>query len=207
MAIVNLADYTTATVEGTGVFDVLMKAINAHLDVQWQQSRIRGPEYAQVYLGSLQTALDHALQFVLGKEKTEKEVELLTQQVLTEVENTAMVHAQKCKLDAEYDVLILTKDKVTAETLLLNQKRASELAQTDGSTLDPNSILGKQATLYQRQADGFLRDAEQRAASIMIDSWNVRRTTDNGTVADGTNKLSDLYVGNAVTKLLEGISA
>ena len=50
-------------------------------------------------------------------------------------------------------------------------------------------------------------DAEQKAAKLMVDSWNVRRTTDEGTVADGTNRLSDYYVGNAVAKLLAGIGA
>jgi hypothetical protein len=61
--------------------------------------------------------------------------------------------------------------------------------------------------LYKAQADGFVRDAEQKAAKIMADTWNVRRTTDEAVVADGTNKLSDANIGKAIGKLLTGINA
>jgi hypothetical protein len=68
-------------------------------------------------------------------------------------------------------------------------------------------VIGKQITLYQAQADGFKRDAEQKAAKIMVESWNARRATDEATVADGTNKLADAYIGQAITKLLAGAGA
>lgn len=207
MSAVPISEYTDTTVGGAGAFDVLMAAVTAHLDEQYNKSRIRGPEYAQVYLGLVQAAMQSALQFIFGNEKAEQEVALLTQQVLTEIQNTAVALATKCKLDAEFDVLILTKDKVVAETALLNQKKATELGQVSPTGVDADSIIGKQKTLYGRQADGFLRDAEQKVAKIMLDTWNVRRTTDSGTVADATNKLSDTYIGQTVTTLLAGISA
>ena len=50
--------------------------------------------------------------------------------------------------------------------------------------------------------------AEQKAAKVMVDTWNVRRTTDpDSAAADSTNNLNDAAVGRAVTKLLSGVGA
>jgi hypothetical protein len=89
----------------------------------------------------------------------------------------------------------------------LNQKKVTERAQTVGDGVDDNSVIGKQKLLYAAQTSGFTRDAEQKAAKLLVDSWSVRRTTDEGTVADGTNMLNDATVGRAVNKLLAGVGA
>ena len=56
-----LADLTTSLVDGEGVFDVLMRANKAHLEQEFIKGRIKGPEYAQVYLGSPFTVAASAL--------------------------------------------------------------------------------------------------------------------------------------------------
>lgn len=314
-----LEDLTTGALDGSGVFDALMRTTRAHLDTEFDKNRIRGPEYSQVYLGQMQAVLSTALQFLLSKDKTALEAQLieaqllvaqnqaanlvlegqnlvlqgallaaqkqnldverdltiaktaqtvqqtanlvaekanillqapiLTQQKLNLVtenlriveqtkqitqqtvnlktsdlqevqktklllqqtvnavtENSVMV-ATECKLRAEYDVLLETKLKTAQETALLGQKIATERAQTVGAGVDANSVIGKQQALYQAQADGFKRDAEQKAAKLLVDSWNVRRTTDAGTVADGTNMLNDATVGRAVKAVLAGVGA
>ena len=212
MALVPISDLTQVKVDGTGVFDVLMQATKAHLEGEFKAGRIRGPEYSTVYLGALQQTMQSALAFLLQKQKTDLEAQLMAKQIeLTnqqrinaEVEMTVL-QAQKCKLDAEFDLLIEQKGKSSAETALLTQKVVTERAQTLAVGVDADSVLGKQKGLYQAQTDGFKRDAEQKAAKLMVDSWNVRRTTDEGTVADATNKLADFYVGGAVSKLLSGV--
>ena len=66
-------------------------------------------------------------------------------------------------------------------------------------------MVGKQKNLYTAQTNGYLRDSEQRAAKLLADTWVARRTTDEGTIADGTNLLNDATIGLAITKLLEGV--
>lgn len=61
--------------EGTGIFDGLMKAINGNIQVQFEAGRIKGPEYAEVYLGSIQTAMAEAMKYVLNKKSIEKSLE------------------------------------------------------------------------------------------------------------------------------------
>lgn len=228
IAPITLAELTTTTLNGTGVFDVLMRANKAHLDDEFTKGRIKGPEYATVYLGSLDTVMNAALQFLLQKDKISLEAQLLEQQVLKSQQEVLQIQAQvalltqqkanaiiegtvltatECKLRAEYDVLILTKDKTAQETNLLLQKVVTERAQVTALGVDADSVVGKQKALYSAQTAGFTRDAEQKAAKVMVDSWNVRRTTDEGTVADGLNMLNDAAVGRSVGKLLNGVGA
>lgn len=230
-----ISDLTTANPAGAGFFDTLMRAQKAHLDVEFEKNRIRGPEYATVYLGSLQATLEAAMNFIVQRHKLGLEIDLQEQQLLigaaqlekaqaevlqvqaqtqlinqqrlnAVVENTVLI-ARECLLRAEYDVMMLNRLKVTAETELLNQKRTTETAQTSNTGVDPTSILGRQNALYLAQSTGFTRDAEQKAAKLLVDSWNVRRTTDEGVTANTTNQLDDASIGRAVAKLLTGIAA
>lgn len=244
-----LSEFTEAKISGEGAFDVLMRANKAHLAQEYDKNRIKGAEYATVYLGSLESTMRAALDFLIQGKKTALEALLLEQQIilakvgvekaLAELEiaklmvlkvpaeialleaQTEMVNRQadneliqgtvlqatKCKLDAEFDVLLMQKLKVAAESELLGQKVQTEKAQVMTMGVDSDSVIGRQKLLYQAQTEGFQRDAEQKASKIMVDSWNTRRMTDEGTVADGTNMLNDVTVGRAVSKLLSGVGA
>jgi hypothetical protein len=214
MTTITNADLTTKTVGGTGVFDVLMSAAAAHLEAEFAKNRIKGTEYSEVYLGAMTQVLQTATQFLLTKQKADLEAQLLVKQIaLAEqqrlnavVENTVLV-AQECKLRAEYDLTMANILRTNEETALMTQKIATERAQTTAMGVDADSVVGRQKGLYLAQTNGFSRDAEQKAAKLLVDSWNVRRTTDEATVADGTNLLNDATVGRAVSKLLTGVGA
>ena len=62
--------------EGTGVFDIIMKAANENIKIQNQSSRITGAEYAEVYLGTMQTAISEAMRFLLNKDQSTKDLEV-----------------------------------------------------------------------------------------------------------------------------------
>jgi hypothetical protein len=136
-----------------------------------------------------------------------KEGSILDAKLLNVPKEGAVLDAQECKLKSEFDLLVVKVPKVQAETGLLNQKKVTEQAQTNGAGVDEASVVGKQISLYGAQADGFSRDAEQKAAKLMIDTWNVRRTTDEATAANTTNGLDDTGVGRVVTTLLDGVNA
>ena len=218
---ITLSDLTTAQVTGTGVFDVLMQATKDHLEQEFTKGRIKGTEYSTVYLGSLQAILQQAVEFLLNKdkhalegqllaaqiEKIQAEKALVEQQTLNAAKELLVLEAQICKLQAEYDVIMETKLKTAEERALLQWKAMTEKAQTIGAGVDPDSVVGKQKQLYQAQADGFKRDAEQKAAKIMSDSWSVQRTTDNELAPTTTNKLDAASIGRAVGKMLDGVNA
>lgn len=237
---ITLASLTEAKVDGTGAFDTLMRAMVGHLEKEFQDNRLRGADYASVYLNALTPVLQNSVAFLLQKDEAANKAALVEAQVrLTEVQirlaeaelereilNRELIEAQvdktraetinlgqqllnlkaeECVLKSQYDINLSQNLQVVAQTSLVNQKVATEKAQTSSLAIEPDSVIGKQIQLYTAQANGFKRDAEQKAAKIMIDSWNVRRTTDVGTVADGTNQLSDVHVGRAVNGLLGGV--
>ena len=61
--------------EGSGVFDVIIKAANENIKIQHKTSRITGAEYAEVYLGTMQSAISEAMKFILNKKTIEKGLE------------------------------------------------------------------------------------------------------------------------------------
>ena len=229
MAEVSVTDLTSGLVDGPGVFDKLVQAFSAHLDQEYVKGRIKGTEYSQVYLGGMQHAMDTALKLLLQQQRVDLEAQLLTVQVenagkegvILDDQHTKIgqeiaaekpalealvLTATECKLKGEFDVLEQQVLKIIAETAVLTQKKVTESAQTNSVGVDVDSVVGRQKALYQAQSDGYLRDAEQKTAKILVDTWNVRRTTDGGTIADSTNRLDDSTIGQAINQLLTGIN-
>ena len=151
--------------------------------------------------------------------KAQKEIDVIAQDLIDKTaiatQSTERVTAEilvltdtACKLKAEFDVLVQQRLKLIEETSLLSQKIATEKAQTDASqAVGADTVVGKQKTLYQAQADGFARDAEQKAAKIMVDTWNVRRTTDSDNTPGSPAGLDDTDIFSVVGKLKTGIGA
>lgn len=96
--------------------------------------------------------------------------------------------------------------KTDAEVNLLIQKRETELAQVSDvvSSGTVAGVIGKQKALFQKQTDGFDRDAEQKLAKIMVDTWSVRQTTD-GALA-GPAGIADVDIATVLSKAKAGIS-
>ena len=95
--------------EGTGVFDIIMKAANENIKIQNQASRITGAEYAEVYLGTMQTAISEAIKFLLNKDQLTKDLELKQAQIAAMESDTLIKSAQSAKdiavKDANIDLL------------------------------------------------------------------------------------------------------
>ena len=197
---ITLPEFTEAILDGSGVFDVLMRSTKAHLEEEYQKNRIKGAEYATVYLGAMQYVMQTSLELLLQKRRAALEAALLEEKIITEKK-------QQCKLDAEFDLLQANVLKAAAESELLAQKLATERAQISTMGVDTDSVIGRQKALYHAQTDGFKRDAEQKAAKILADSWGVRRSTDEGEQANATNMLDNATIGRAINKLLSGVGA
>lgn len=193
MAVINTTDLTTGSVTGAGVFDQLMRSVKAHLKEEFDSSRISGSDYATVYLGSLQSVLEQSANFLLQRQISDHQAELLAQQTLNASDQNSTILSQTGKSDAEIALL--------AQKLLT--EKAQILDVVDGNSVA--GLIGKQNTLYGRQSDGFLRDAEQKLLKTMVDTWTIRRSTDEGTVADASNGLHDANILAAVNKAKTGV--
>lgn len=172
---VNVDDLTTGALDGTGVFDKIMATVTLHVGNEFAKGRITGKDYANVYLGSIAAVLNASVAFLTQS----KEVE-----------------------------------KLNAEIGLLRQKTVSELVNSSntipaglGFNISTNieGTADRQNKLYEAQTAGFSRDAEQKLTKILVDTWSVRRTTDDGTVASVSNGLDDESIRQILVKAKAGI--
>lgn len=69
------------TWEGTAIFDVLVKALNDNIQIQYESGRITGPDLAKVYMGGLHTCITQAVTVFMQKPVIEKELEIKAKQI------------------------------------------------------------------------------------------------------------------------------
>ena len=138
-------------VTGDGVLDTLMSTINTHLDAQYKLGRLTGTDYATVYLGATQAALQQAVTYVLGQETTNAQVlhtaaqtKLVEQQVLASIADTALTDQKVLQSAAQINLIenqALTESekiglmaqqilKSVADTALTEQQELTEIMQT-----------------------------------------------------------------------------
>lgn len=318
MTAISITEVTEGSIEGTGSFDRIMTAMQIRLEEEFNQGRITGDDYANVYLGAMTASMQQAVAFVLGKQTADAQAELTReqtcnliveklnipkqgalidaqtlntlkqvdiaiaeiaikqQQVLVSIEEVEiaraklvnipkegllldaqviqttkqglLLEAQKLEVTAQtsgivadtlnkpkqgalldQQVISATIDivnkgkegtvlekqatKIQAEELLLKHKGVNEQAQrsdgvteVDGVWQQVTGVIGKQRSLYQAQTDGFARDAEQKLAKIMADTWNIRRSTDSGLTTAGTG-LDDASIAKVMDKARASIGA
>lgn len=388
MAEIRIEDLTTKETDGTGVFDSLMESVQVRLDREYNTGRIKGPDYAKVYLGAMEATMSQAIEFLLQKQQADKQADLtaaqilnteqstllleqqvlsaiqevefskakviemqqraelteaqvqltkqevinatiqakilmgqaekmeqevlveqqnvlnMEQQVLKSIAEVSMLAKQEDKIDADIaiayqqltamaseialtnarvalteaqviseesarakilaEISLLAKQeskiaqdiklseqqeanlvkellkieaetalleakanteirqldlideqiaKITAETGLLEEKKTTEKAQHTGisrwSKLDSGGtiegVIGKQMALYEQQSEGFNRDAEQKLAKIMTDTWSVRKSADPSGTGVTDNELKDESIAEVIAKAKLGI--
>ncbi len=154
---------TSRTVEGSGVFDALMQAVTAHLAAQFEKNRITGSDYSKVYLGSVQTAMQQGIAFLLGKDRAylenlqlQENIKLSGLQRLRAMADVELARAQiqiarfteiRAKLDAfkarnEYALSKMSLVTGYNQVLLTAEQYEIERAQIRETTSDGDPIMG-----------------------------------------------------------------
>lgn len=175
-------DLTTKVVNGTGIFDELMTAANAHLDSQFKNERITGTQYAEVYLGQLQAVLANAVQFLIERDKTYLNNLLINAQIELSNKQAKLAEKQIEQADKQLELLEKQIELQQAQSDLARQKIKTEIAQISDTVdnIAVGGVIGAQVALYKQQRESFLRDAEQKSLKILADTWITRKTIDEG---------------------------
>lgn len=193
MSIITSTQLSSGSVDGTGVFDQLMRGVKAQLTEEFEASRIIGAEYSKVYLGAMSQALQTATQFILNQQESDKKADLLTQQITNAVSQNTLIQSQIAKTDSE--------------KALVDQRKATERAETEDLTVGATPVEGlvkAKKDLYVAQKNGFARDAEQKLLKQMLDTVSVRLSTDTGTTVSA-NGLSDTNIKAVVDVARSGV--
>ena len=144
---------------------------------------------AQVEQANAQIALTKA-QTTDVTTKTPLEVQLLTSQKAQVDAQTGKVSHDITLVDAQVQVAnsqVATANSqialTTQQTALMKEKIETERGQTLDTRTDGTAISGivaSQKALQTGQTNAFARDAEQKAAKILMDTWVTRKTVDDG---------------------------
>jgi len=141
----NIDELTKGTLNGTGVFDVLLQTLRLHLDREFTSGRITGTAYATVYSQALTSFLQQATAYCLSKAKLALELQQLSEQVtilqLQQTKLTAetsLVESQQSQVEAETAKVLYETTYVLPENVKVIKNQQDQLiAQTNKVTTDP----------------------------------------------------------------------
>jgi len=194
MSDIQISDVTnaTATVAGTGIFDVLIDQVEIRLDAQYLKQRISGTDYATVYLGAMTAVLQQSIAFALQQEEAGLNADKVTEEINTTIGATAKMYAEIALLDQKQITELaqttdptggLAKaqfDKIGSEKLLLDEKTTTETGQTTDMT---TGLIGAQQALFAAQTSGFAGKHENELLKIYLDTWAVVYSINDGDLA------------------------
>ena len=110
---------------------------------------------------------------------------------------------------AEHELTVkapLEAKQIQMQADLYKQKVITEKAQTDGSVINPDSVIAHNNKVLGEQAKSYVADSKLKATGILVDTWKIRRTDDpDEAPVNAQNKLTDPTIGKAVDSLLNQV--
>lgn len=175
---VTLAELTEVDLEGDGVFDKLMAAVDKHIQREFKGNRITGDQYAAVYTEVMGGVLSQSTSFLLQKDQAKwaaltaqyqaraaaigettalVQLEMTkaeTQKMIFDMQNSAAQYAltkmQVANADAEY---CLTRAQTAKENFALNHLMPADLAISQYQRMQ---VLPSQVAISKVQSDRLL---------------------------------------------------
>ncbi len=162
-----MADLTAGdgTIAGSGAFDVLMKAINKHLDEQYKKNRLSAAEWGKVYIQGIELALTQANSYLVESNKATWAGENAKRQA-------EMLEIQKATLVQEHSTRVL--ETITAKMNLAK-------IQVDANVSMGTLVLGK-AKIGDMYHDILAKEAQQLLIDEQVDQ---ARAATKDTLASG----------------------
>ena len=152
IALTDLTNSTAVTEgvsDGTGVFDKLMNSVNLYLTDQEESGKIKGTDYANVLLGSIQAVLQQSIQFTLQEKLTEAQIDGLLQDNLLKVEQVLIAKKE----------LLLKEKALDIEIYKYDNMLPAELAQLTAQTAE---IVDATARANTQLTDALATSVKQR---------------------------------------------
>jgi len=124
--------------QGTGIFDVIMGAINGNIKAQYDSGRIVGQAYAATYMGGLKVGLGAAMQYLMAKDTSEASAD------------SARLGVATAKYNADY-MLPIARDKAQEEFDILEDTHKSKVdlaeLQTEKLAADTSYVAEQEQQL------------------------------------------------------------
>lgn len=173
---INSVDATNVHWDGDGILDKMLKVINSNIKIQYDEGRLKGAEYADVYLGAMQVALTESIKFLLNKDLIEKQIEGMdVKTAIDEVqlaENSEKWAIQKQVLENQLEmsnVDVAYKEQSLLKDLEIRDK------QIESANADVAFNESKKTIMEQTRKDNIRSKAAEQFAEFMkyISAANV----------------------------------
>lgn len=164
------ADLTSGSVNGTGLFDILMGSIAAHLRNELVANRITGAEYTKAWIAAMGAALSTANTFLLGKDQAYWQARLVQAQA-----ETAEVEKAKVRVELEVARVAYVKARIDSETAEVQYALGKMKLSTEDQTY---ANLGQQFNLLNLQCTAAQLDNANKdyvnTYILPLQKWQVQ---------------------------------
>ncbi len=155
-------DITTEAINGTGVFDIYMRAGLNQLMTQYDAGRIKGADFAAAYVAQVELMMTEANKFVLGLAQTQIAIAMFDQQYLGQAYDALAKESAAKKAKHESDLICQQVAELKANGA---SKRSLENAQRLAAC--------EQIELYKAQAGGFEDKNRNDTFKTVMNAWAV----------------------------------
>jgi hypothetical protein len=216
---INFSDLTNGKVvtngtemewNGSGVFDKLMAAVNKNIKIQYDEGKIKGVDYANVYMESLQTVLQQSIEFVLREKLVEAQIEGI------KMDNIVKEFEIEVKIPKELEMLNKQVELAEQEVLVKKEQVEQLKAQTEQAVaqtalltrqqleLELNGVADRaskeaQTSLYIRQEKGFDDNKNQKLFEAQMNAWSLMFSS--GMLTDKPSIITDKAVDALYDKI------
>ena len=167
------------TVEGDGIFDVMMNTATKHLKAQFDGNRIREEDYADAYVQIYQSTLQAAVQIWLNKSLNELNAKVLEcqaklacAQAQKECKSIDLIEAQIALTNAQTETELHRPELVDCQAKQACTQADVAKEQLELLKIQAEAELAKK-DLYRRQIEGFDEEYKTKILKIMMDAWGV----------------------------------
>lgn len=156
-----------ASLTGTGVFDMLMAAVDAHIREEHKARRITDSAYAQTYIGALQYALQAAVQYLQNADLLDAQIAEIEAKIKLTEAQTRLIEKQIEQAECDKE---LSKWRAVTEQAQTQKILAIGKNTVDAPTGDSNVYgnVGSSIEGARKQAWALERDAEQKLMKTLV---------------------------------------
>lgn len=154
----SISELTSGGLGGNGTFDIIMGAVNAHIEHQFKLGRIRGTDYANTYIQAMQMALQQASSYAIAKAKLPLELQQLEAQNHKIATDIAVMTKQGALYDAQTLQTMAQTGQTKQQTDLIKEQTRKEVYETD--FVLPKQLQQTDAQIAQLTKDTQLKEYE-----------------------------------------------
>ena len=200
MSITN-EELTSGKLEGTGTFDLLISTMNAHLAAQFNKGHLTGPQYSEVYLGGMSTAMSQAIEFLLRRETTNKQNELLDEQIAQIKVQTDQLELQNLQIEEQTKQLVKQSQQIDAQTSLIEKQEEQVVLQNEQFALQ-NQQLAANTEQTEAQTRLIEKQIEVAAKEQIQLEKNIERTEEEIRLLEQQHLINEKTIEKASSEIL-----